>query len=89
MVIDGEEKANAVPMKAGDKLYVQCQLGEGEHTLELYAFAFDDANPTWTYALEGSEEMPMTMESVNTWCPVEISYPSSAACSANTVLMPT
>jgi len=89
MVMDSELMAEATKMVSGDKLYVQCTLGEGEHVLELYAFAFEDTNPIWTYAVDGSEEQAMTMHSVNTFCPVEIKYPESDACSKNTVLMPT
>jgi len=78
-------------MEDGDKLYVQCTLGAGEHNLELYAYAEENAldNPKWTFAVDGSEEQALTLEATSNWCPVEITYPKTNSCAVNTVLMPT
>lgn len=90
MVVDGNLAANATFMKDGDRIYSQCQLGEGAHTIELYAAAWsDDPNPVWTYAVDGSEEMPLTLEAINAYCPVVMNYPQTESCSTKTVLMPT
>ena len=89
MVMDGELMANATYMKEGDKLYVQCVLSEGQHVLELYGFLLNDRDPVWTYSVDGSQEMPLTMAVLNAMCPVHIDYPKSSACTVDTVLMPT
>lgn len=90
MVMDGKLAANATWMKDGDRVYTQCVLSEGMHTIELYALAFnDDPNPVWTYAVDGSEEMALTLPAINAYCPVVIKYPTTESCSLNTVLMPT